>query len=194
MKIDHQNIFFISDLHLGHSKILEYDKRPYKDINHMHEELIKNWNSVVKTDSIVFYLGDLYMSIPDEKVKEILNRLNGQIHFIMGNHDKYHRIKETGRFESIYGILSILVKDKDGRNGYQQIEMCHFPILVWDKHHRGSWHLHGHCHNSLRGDVFYERKVIDVGCNGIDYFPISYQRVKNIMKERIISKIDHHEF
>jgi calcineurin-like phosphoesterase family protein len=195
MKIQNQNVFFISDFHLGHVNILEYDKRPFKDMDHMHEEIIKNWNSVVGTDSIVFYLGDLYMKIPDEKVKEILNQLNGNIHYIMGNHDRFNQIKNLNRFETISDLDSVLVKDENGRGGYQQIEMCHFPLLVWNKHDKGSWHLHGHCHHSLdKSSDFYKRRVMDVGCNGIGYTPISYSQVKKIMNSKTIEQIDHHEF
>lgn len=193
MKLQNQNIFFISDFHFGHAKIIEYDNRPFKDVDHMQEELIKNWNSVVDENSTVFYLGDLYMKIPDEKVKEILNRLNGTIHYVLGNHDKFHRIRGLDRFETISNMSSILVRDSDADGGYQRIEMCHFPILVWNKHHKGSWHLHGHCHHSLdKNSEIYKRKVIDVGCNGIDYTPISYNQVKNIMSKKIIYKIDNH--
>jgi transposase-like protein len=39
---------------------------------------------------------------------------------------------------------------------------------------------------------FYERKVLDMGCNGWDYTPVSYLQVKEIMKEREIKSVDHH--
>jgi calcineurin-like phosphoesterase family protein len=39
---------------------------------------------------------------------------------------------------------------------------------------------------------FYERKVIDVGCNGWDYTPISYNKIKEIMSGRNLKSVDHH--
>jgi calcineurin-like phosphoesterase family protein len=39
---------------------------------------------------------------------------------------------------------------------------------------------------------YYRRKVMDVGCNVIDYTPISYERVKGIMSKKVISSVDHH--
>ena len=141
MKILNQNVFFISDLHLGHENILQYDNRPYKDLDEMHNDIIEKWNSVVKTDSTVFYLGDFCMKF-SEQIVELLKSLNGTIHFIMGNHDRFNQIKGFNRFEIITPMLSVLISDSDARGRYQQIEMCHFPLLVWNKHHKGSWHLH----------------------------------------------------
>jgi calcineurin-like phosphoesterase family protein len=39
---------------------------------------------------------------------------------------------------------------------------------------------------------YYKRKVMDVGCNVIDYTPISYEKVKGIMVKKGVSAVDHH--
>jgi calcineurin-like phosphoesterase family protein len=190
--------FFISDLHIGHHNIIKYDGRPFESIEEMHTELIKRWNSVVGKDDIVYHLGDLSMRV-NGFTKWFVHELNGKIYHIMGNHDDYDDIKSLGRFEDIheYGT-EIMVYDPEETNkrtqGYQQIILSHYPILSWNRSHYSSWHLHGHCHGSLmkqNGD-YYKRKVMDVGCNVIDYTPISYQQVKSVMSGRIISGVDHH--
>ena len=199
MKYEHQNIFFISDLHLSHKNVLKFDDRPFKDVNEMHAEFIKRWNSVVNDEDIVYYLGDLSFG-NDTTTKWFLSSIKGKIYFIMGNHDRIHDIAKFGRFEKIheYGT-EIYVKDEDfksarGSGGYQQIVLNHYPILSWNRAHYGSIHLHGHCHQGLTKDPnfdwFYKKKVMDVGCNGINYTPISYQGIKEIMIEKEISA--HH--
>ena len=72
--------------------------------------------------------------------------------------------------------------------------MSHYPILSWNKAHYGSWHLHGHCHGGLVKTMpeYYKRKVMDLGCNMIDYTPISYSQVKTVMDKKVISKVDNH--
>jgi calcineurin-like phosphoesterase family protein len=199
MKYEKQNIFFISDLHVGHKNVLKFDKRPFVDTDEMHTEMIKRWNSVVGDDDIVYYLGDLAFA-RDELTKWFIYSLKGKIHFILGNHDKMKDIVKLGRWESVheYGT-EINVKDDDsigsrGSNGYQRIIMSHYPIFSWNKAHYGSWHLHGHCHGSLMASQqdYYKRKVMDVGCNVIDYTPISYEKVKGIMIKKDISAVDHH--
>jgi calcineurin-like phosphoesterase family protein len=191
--------FFISDLHLGHHNVIRFDGRPYMSVDEMHVDIIKKWNDVVDDDDIVYYMGDLAMRV-NETTKWIVHQLKGKIHFIMGNHDRYKQISQLGRWEDIheYGT-EIMVKDDESENkrdnGYQHIIMSHYPILSWNKSHHGSWHLHGHCHGSLmKGNPdYYKRRVMDVGCNVIDYTPISYQEVKGIMSKRGISSVDHHK-
>ena len=199
MKYEKQNIFFISDLHIGHKNVLKFDGRPFADVDEMHIEMIKRWNEVVDDDDIVYYLGDLAFA-RDELTKWFIYSLKGKINFILGNHDKMKDIIKFGRWENIheYGT-EINVKDEDtigsrGSNGYQRIIMSHYPILSWNKSHYGSWHLHGHCHGSLikSNQDYYKRKVMDVGCNVIDYTPISYEKVKGIMVKKNISAVDHH--
>jgi calcineurin-like phosphoesterase family protein len=193
MNIKNQDIFFISDLHLGHNNVIDYDNRPFNDVDEMNETIVRNWNNTVDKNSTVFYLGDLYMKMPFDKIKELVHSLNGKIYFILGNHDKLNVIKSLDRFEWISSMSEIYVDDEDGRGGNQQIIMCHFPLLVWNKHHKGSWLLQGHCHHNIKNDnTFYERKVMDVGCNGIDYTPISYKKVKEQMINKQIKIIDHH--
>ena len=199
MKYEKQNIFFISDLHVGHKNVIKFDSRPFADVDEMHIEMIKRWNEVVGDDDIVYYLGDLAFA-RDEITKWFIYSLKGKINFILGNHDKMKDIVKFGRWENIheYGT-EINVKDEDtigsrGSNGYQRIIMSHYPILSWNKSHYGSWHLHGHCHGSLikSNQDYYKRKVMDVGCNVIDYTPISYEKVKGIMVKKGISSVDHH--
>jgi calcineurin-like phosphoesterase family protein len=199
MKYEKQNIFFISDLHIGHKNVIKFDGRPFQDVDEMHVEMIKKWNSVVSDDDVVYFLGDLSFT-RDELTKWFIYSLKGKIHFIMGNHDKYKSISKFGRWENIheYGT-EINVKDEDtkearGSQGYQRIIMSHYPILSWNKAHYGAWHLHGHCHGSLMKSYpdYYKRKVIDVGCNCIDYTPLSYEEVKGIMIKKSISAVDHH--
>lgn len=118
----------------------------------------------------------------------------------MGNHDKLKKIRKYGRWEEIYEYgTEIFIKDEDlkstrGMNGYQQIIMTHYPILSWNRAHYGSWHLHGHCHGSLMksNQDYYKRKVIDVGCNVIDYTPASYEEIKGVMLKKDIISVDHH--
>jgi hypothetical protein len=198
MKFETQNIFFTSDFHVGHENVIRFDGRPFKDVDEMNQSLIDNWNSVVSDEDIVFYLGDLSHRCRPEMVKEFVDQLKGKIHFILGNHDRYRDISRLNRFEKIYDYgTDISIKDDDANRGYQDIVMCHYPILSWNKGHHGAWQLHGHCHQSLHKNPdmewFYKRKVIDAGCNGWDYTPISYTQLKEVMSNKIISPVDHHE-
>lgn len=53
----------------------------------MNEVLIENWNNTVSNNDIVFHLGDFCFG-NHAFWKYIINRLNGKIHLIIGNHKK----------------------------------------------------------------------------------------------------------
>ena len=74
MKFETQNIFFTSDFHVGHTNVIRFDGRPFKDVDEMNQSLIDNWNSVVGDEDVVFYLGDLSHRCRPEMVKEFVDQ------------------------------------------------------------------------------------------------------------------------
>jgi calcineurin-like phosphoesterase family protein len=77
-----------------------------------------------------------------------------------------------------------------------KVILSHYPLFVWNKHHRGAIHLHGHCHGSLLTNTpeYYNRKVMDVGCMLHNYTPVNWLTIKEKMEEKQIIKLDHHGF
>jgi len=203
MRIDTHNIYFTSDLHLGHKAVIKHDERPFDNVDEMHHAIIQNWNSVVGNDALCFNLGDLYYKCRPGVAEEIMKQLNGTHYLIMGNHDRIKYLKRMNVFERIFGDdtalggATINIRDDDANRGWQVIVLCHYMIFSWNKGHYGAWHLHGHSHQSIAKNPevrwLYDRRVLDVGCNGWDYTPISYNQLKTIFSERKIKPVDHHE-
>lgn len=79
--------WFTSDEHYGHGKIIEHSGRPFADLSHMREELIRRHNMLVCPTDIVWHLGDFSFARPAESMA-ILARLNGEHHLVLGNHDR----------------------------------------------------------------------------------------------------------
>lgn len=170
--------WFTSDLHLGHSKIIEYCDRPYSDVKEMNKSLVDNWNTCVKPDDVVYFLGDFAMSGRDN-IHLWLNFLNGRKHLIKGNHDYSVKWDKFPQWESVSNLKEISLSS-EGEN--YKIIMCHFPLLTWNKSHYGSWMLHGHAHASLPFDPNIKR--LDVGVDGHDYKPVSFEQVKEIFNNK----------
>jgi calcineurin-like phosphoesterase family protein len=77
--------FFTSDLHFSHKKVIEYCKRPFKDVEEMNEAIIKEWNKTVKKQDTVWILGDF--SLNPNAAFRVVKRLNGKKFLVAGNHD-----------------------------------------------------------------------------------------------------------
>lgn len=182
-----EQIYFTSDTHWGHANILKFASRPFASIEEHDEALIANWNEVVTAPGAhVFHLGDVIFK---GDLRHIVPRLNGQIHLILGNHDK--RMKKPNRdlFTSVSDYKEIKVKTSPA-GMEQRIVLFHFPIESWDKRHYGSWHLHGHCHGSLpSGD---HQKRVDVGVDVWNYRPVTFEQLEAHMVKKVFKPIDHH--
>lgn len=192
LETHNKNILFCSDLHFYHKNVINFDKRPYQDIDTMNNSLIENWNNKVSKNDIVFCLGDFSFAKPN-KTKDILHSLNGNIIAVVGNHDRYSELVKMDRFTEIHDYIDLHYHDEsaiDSNINIQHICLSHYPILIWNRKHHKSFHLHGHCHGALQTnpmyDWYYKGLVMDVGVNCIDYTPISYSEVKEIMLKRVV--------
>jgi calcineurin-like phosphoesterase family protein len=184
------NIFFVSDLHFGHSNIILYSNRPYSSVEEMNAALIKNWNAVVNTNDTVYHLGD-FAFLKLYFVKNILRQLNGTKHFILGNHDQV--IKDNQKELIRLGLLASVQDYLKINAGKQNIVLFHYGMRVWDGSHRGTIHLYGHSHSTLPP----HGKSVDVGvdCKEIthEYRPIHIDEVVSYMDKRKFQSVDHHK-
>ena len=76
-----RNIYFSADWHIGHDNVLRFDNRPFKDMDHMCEALIKRFNATVKEEDVTYFAGD--MGFGSDKMRSVINRLNGTKIFIL---------------------------------------------------------------------------------------------------------------
>lgn len=179
--------FLTADLHFGHKNVIKYCNRPFKDVIEMNETIIKNWNSIVQPSDTVYILGDLSF-YGKNKTEEILNRLNGELIWINGNHDghyndlKYNRIKIRKDYHELF-----VVNDKGEK---EMSVLFHYPIEYWNRKHHGVPHFHGHVHGSL--PINYKLRRIDVGIDTNNYFPYRYEDLVKMLEKYEMPTKDHH--
>ena len=53
-------IYYIADMHFGHTNVIRFDDRPFADTEQMDEVLIQNWNERITADDTVYALGDSF--------------------------------------------------------------------------------------------------------------------------------------
>lgn len=187
--------FFTSDLHFFHANILKYTNRPFNTVDEMNEALIANWNSRVSKSDIVWIIGDFAFA-DEERVVNVITRLNGEKHFVIGNHDKmfkkYDFKQELKKHNFIVhsALEEIYVTDAAHPQGKQHIVLCHFAMRVWNKSHRGSWHLYGHSHGTMPDDL--NSLSTDVGVDRWNCAPVEYTELKELFSTRKFVAVDHH--
>ena len=165
-------IWFTADCHIGHANIIKYAFRPYNSIEEMNQSIIDNWNKVVRSDDLVYVLGDFILSNNIYEVKQILDSLRGSIVLLRGDHDKASIELYPERFKSIHSLLELKF------SGYPSIILCHYCLRVWKKSHFNSWHLYAHSHSHLPSIG----KSHDVGVDNNKFTPISLLEIVEIMK------------
>jgi len=177
------NYWFTADTHFGHANIIKYCNRPFKEESEMNKVIIANWNSVVNKNDLVYHLGDFCFGNKDYYFNAFFEQLNGKIILIKGNHDKLSAKNRDKFFAYSDSYREIEVNGQD-------ITLCHYSMRVWNKSHRGSWHLYGHSHGSLADDP--NSLSFDCGVDCHNYTPINFEQVKEIMSKKVWKPIDHH--
>ena len=179
------NIWFTADTHMGHGNIIKYCHRPFTDAKHMDDTIIANWNGVVRSGDIVYHLGDFAFCKTPQDVDGYIKRLNGQIHLILGNHDK-HTVTDAKGF----AWMGKKYQSKMVKIGEQYVFMSHYACRVWDHSHHGAWGLFGHSHNTLPDDP--NSLSCDVGQDAWKFTPVSFEEIKAVMAKKNFKPIDHH--
>ncbi len=167
-------LWFTADLHFRHDKIRLWCKRPFATIEEHDEALVRAWNARVRPGDRVYVCGDFcWRGDPSN----ILERLNGELYFLEGNHDGKPTLRHS-RWRWVRGIAYV-------KHEGQSIMLSHYPMLTWRKREHGSWHLHGHSHNNLSHRVPYAKQRMDVGVDTRDDFgPWSFEEIRDIMQRR----------
>ena len=132
----------------------------FRRISLMTEKVIANHNSKVGPKDDVYLLGDMYFGNDVSIFESYLARMNGaRFYLIKGNHDNSKMFK-LNCWEGVYERYRL---DNNNKTFY----LDHYPMATWNKAHRGSYNLHGHCHGSYP----ISSQQMDVGLDTNDLFP-----------------------
>lgn len=184
-----QKIFFTSDLHIGHRNILNFCHRPFQDIKDMSEKLIANWNGAVGEEDIVFDLGDMFWWDSRHDVKRFIEKLNGHIYKVPGNHDmNCKRLFELCDPEKVTILEDCVTVWIEGiGNRVVELCLCHYPLMTWPHRGNGVINLFGHIHSGpLSGasmDVpgkdltLWPHQQYDVGADNNNYTPVEIREI-----------------
>jgi calcineurin-like phosphoesterase family protein len=179
------DIWFTSDTHFFHAKSIEFDKRPFKDVEEMNEAIVTRWNEKVKPQDIIYFLGDFSFG-KLEPSAAIAKRLNGMIKVVGGNHDDLKELAKMNAFHSLDSYLEVRKLMKS------PVVLFHFPIQSWNAKHYGAVHLHGHSHGTTPS-VGLRR--FDVGSNCWNFTPVNWEEIKALLpsKDEEFARLKGHD-
>lgn len=205
-------IWFSADFHISHNNILKYCNRPFSNIQDHDNHIITQINKCVKSNDTLYFLGDLLFANKKYYAQNLFNLLSkincNDIRWLHGNHDPstadlrlrimddnslWKKIRVQGSFyeENLYN---------------KPFVMCHYAMAIWNKSHRGAYHIYGHSHSTAEeslDELFPGRRSMDVGIDNAkkllgEYRPFSINEVISILDRKYndnqlnIKNIDHH--
>jgi calcineurin-like phosphoesterase family protein len=171
-------LFFTSDCHFNHNKEFLFKPRGYNSVEEHDAEIIRIWNERVGKDDTVIHLGDFIFQATDSLAEQYLQKLNGHIITLWGNHNSgvkqlYHRLvwEFLHKGEVYPGYL--LTKDQvdveiypltymldglpkltfasnymHGKIDHVEFVSTHYAMAIWDRMQHGSLNLVGHSHSN----------------------------------------------
>ena len=142
--------YYIADPHFFHGALnTKMDRRGFESVEAMNEYMRRQWNRKVRKNDEVVILGDLSWGKAEE-TNELLERLNGRLYLIQGNHDRFLKNKDynAGRFVWIKPYEEL-------QDNKRKVILCHYPIMCYNGQYRVDengnpkvYMLYGHVHDT----------------------------------------------
>jgi calcineurin-like phosphoesterase family protein len=184
-------------MHYGHQNILKYCDRPFDDLDHMHGELIKRWNSVVTDQDIVYIVGDAVMG-QRETTLQFIKQLAGHKYLVPGNHDDCHAMyagkQKYARMQEMY--FEVFDDILDEQYIVDEFLLCHFPYnrpgltdyagrdySQWEPVDHGATLLCGHIHEEWDHQFTPQGTLqLNVGVDVRNFTPISIDGIRDLTR------------
>lgn len=190
------NIYFTSDLHFGHERLLTLGRgRPFKTIEEHDKALIERWNQTVEPGSIVYILGDIFFKkYKVEDMERVFQSLHGEKRIILGNHDKKSEFIKLLNKGVVKSVSDYCEKEINTNYGKFFVVMSHYPILEFNKAFKPKTiMLYGHTHGTDCGfyDKIYDSlgfKAYEVGVDTNNFAPQHIDSIiaRSMMRIKIV--------
>lgn len=162
---------YIADLHFGHQSVINFDSRPFADVNEMDRFLIDSWNRRVTKNDQVYIVGD-FAYRNEKPFSWYLKRLAGEKHLIVGNHDK-----KLLKDEQAMGYFASAEYQLEITDNQKHIVLSHFPLAEWSGFFGDVYQIYGHIHNRTDGAFSYMKnldRALNAGACINNYTPVSF--------------------
>lgn len=152
--------YYIADMHLfcksqTQEGRLNFDNRPFRDIDEMHQHFLQSWNAKVTNGDTIYILGDMSLRGRNDALIALVAQLKGKKILIKGNHDDLSDYRYHQLFQEVCDYKEI--NDSYKGKAYKLV-LSHYPILMWNGQHSGTILLYGHTHTSAE-EYFFQNCI-----------------------------------
>ena len=170
-------LWFTADQHFSHPRIIEYCNRPFRTVDEMDKRLIENYNTKVADEDDVYFIGDLTMKGPENKgyVERLVSKLRGRKYFVVGNHDRL-RVWD-------YIDMGFITAASRIDWPHENVTLHHDPAIQHTLP-KDRYLYCGHVHGLFK----ICKRVINVGVDVWDYFPVSSAQLYDLVYQEVVSK------
>ncbi len=181
------NVYFIGDLHFGHTGIHRF--RTQFPSEQVHRQfLMDTWSDTITKRDVVYVMGDAAFT---QEGLDSIGTLAGRKILVRGNHDLLPTESYLNVFEEVYGALA-----------WKGLWLTHIPIHPSELY--GRTNIHGHCHrggprevhsnlNSFRGVQLGATATYFNTCAEhlpTPFEPIEYHEMKRIVDDTISKRLN----
>jgi len=139
----------------------------------MNEVLLHNYNTRVKPEDTVYFLGDMSFGRGSRSPRWWLSQLNGQIYYIKGSHDNGIRVASVGlNAIKILDSMTLPVLE-------QEVLLIHDPAKAPLE---TRWVVHGHVHN-YKPAISTGR--INISADVVGFRPVTIDYIAGIVFSQI---------
>lgn len=164
-----ENTFVLSDLHLGHDKILGFCRPWFKDLKEHDKYIISQLQKHIKKGDKLLLLGDIAFGL--EAFNKLRN-VSGHKYLIAGNHDLLSTHTYLEVFNAVRGCFFGSVLGK-------RILFSHIPAHP-DQSVYFDYNFHGHLH------IFHvdHPKYVNCSCEPLDFTPTRIGDLLRMQEEK----------
>lgn len=154
----------------------------------MNETIAQRHNEIVKPEDIIYVLGDLCLGAVLRKCfkknKELIERLNGTLYIIRGNHDSDNRCKMYRSCKNVKQVAAAIYLNYNGYHFY----LSHYPTLTGNLEKESlkqmTSNICGHTHQKTN---FYEDRpyIFHCGVDSHDCYPVLIDTIITEMKTKV---------
>jgi len=177
MLFSSDKMWFTADQHFFHKNMYKEDffnsgfKRPWRTEAEGRKNIIERHNSLVKKDDWVIHGGDFAMigNSMQDKLRPIIEKLNGRHILVLGNHDEIKPFKYIDM--GFTNVSTSYIMELDNR---WKIVVNHDPSVrcVVDSN---TIFLCGHIHNLFKS--IPDKLTVNIGVDVWDYYPINIDNI-----------------